>query len=383
MFLLSPDVVYLNHGSFGACPRPVFETYQAWQLELERQPVDFLRRRYNALLGEAREVLGQYLGADPDDLTYLPNASTAVNTVARSVRFSPGDEILATNHEYGAMDRVWRFIAQKTGARYIQAAVPLPVVSPTEVIDAVWSRVTPRTRLLFLSHITSPTAIILPVEELVRRAREAGILTFVDGAHAPGQIPLDLEALGADFYTGNCHKWLLAPKGAAFLYARRERQDLLEPLVVSWGWGMARGGRSRLITEHEYQGTRDIAAWLAVPAAIRFQQEHRWPGVRLACRALLGEARRRVQALTGLPPLVPDDPSWFVQMAAMELPASDPDALQSRLWREHRIEVPVIPWQGRTLLRVSIQAYNGPSDVDRLLEALERSRLSTDWPSGN
>ncbi|MBN1661062.1 MAG: aminotransferase class V-fold PLP-dependent enzyme, partial [Anaerolineae bacterium] len=236
LFLLQPDVVFLNHGSFGACPRSVFEVYQRWQLELERQPVEFLGRRAPELMRAARQALGSYLGAEADDLVYVPNATTGLNAVARALPLLPGDEVLATDHEYGALDRTWRFVCARRGARYVNQPVPLPVESAEQVVEAIWGGVTERTRVLFLSHITSPTALILPVEALVRRARSAGILTVIDGAHVPGQTPLDLEALGADFYSGNCHKWLCSPKGAGFLYARREVQNLLEPLVVSWGW---------------------------------------------------------------------------------------------------------------------------------------------------
>ncbi|HYN87612.1 MAG TPA: aminotransferase class V-fold PLP-dependent enzyme, partial [Ardenticatenaceae bacterium] len=302
-FLLHPDVVFLNHGSYGACPRPVFEAYQQWQLELERQPVELLGRRYGPLMRAAREVLAAYLHADPDDLVYFPNPTTALNVVIRSLALEPGDEVLTTNHEYGALDRTWRFHCRKHGAHYVNHPLPLPLESHAQVVEAVWSRVTPRTRVLFLSHITSPTALIFPVEELVRRAREAGILTIVDGAHVPGHLSLDLEALGVDFYGAACHKWLCAPKGSSFLYARREVQPLLEPLVVSWGYEAEQPGPSRFIDEHEYQGTRDIAPFLATPAAIEFQAAHDWPAVRARCHELVRAVRRRILDLTGMTPL--------------------------------------------------------------------------------
>ncbi|HEY4720968.1 MAG TPA: aminotransferase class V-fold PLP-dependent enzyme, partial [Anaerolineae bacterium] len=322
-FLLRPDVVFLNHGSFGACPRPVFEAYQAWQLELERQPVEFIGRRFNDLMCEARESLGVYLGAAADDIVYVPNATTGLNIVAHSLPLEQGDEVLATDHEYGALDRTWRFICAKHSAKYIQRPVPLPIESAEQVVDSIWSGVTPRTRVLFISHITSPTAIIFPVEELVCRARAANIITVVDGAHAPGQIDLNLQALGADFYSGNLHKWLMTPKGSAFLYARPEVQYLVEPLVVSWGWQSDRPGPSRFIDEQEYQGTRDIAAYLAVPAAIQFMHAHDWPQVRQHCHELVRDARARVSALTGLAPVTPDDAAWFMQMASLPLPRLD------------------------------------------------------------
>lgn len=395
LFLLRQDMVFLNHGSFGACPRPVFEAYQARQLELERQPVEFLGRRCSELLREARRSLGDLLGAAPDDLIYVPNATTGLNTVARSLLLKPGDEVLATDHEYGALDRTWRFICAKRGARYVNQPVPLPIRSAEEVIEAVWSGITPRTQVLFISHITSPTALILPIAELIRRARAAGILTVIDGAHVPGQISLNLSELGADFYSGNCHKWLCSPPGSAFLYARRDVQHLIEPLVVSWGWNPDRpdpkglrdpwglseasgpGGlldlgeaSSRFVDENEWQGTRDPSAYLSVPAAIQFQAEHDWARVRAECHELLREARRPIEALTGLPPICPDSPEWYAQMAAFPLPPCDAGALQRRLYDEYRVEVPVIEWGGRQLVRVSVQGYNTEADIDALVGGL-------------
>jgi isopenicillin-N epimerase len=369
-FLLRPDIVFLNHGSFGACPRSIFKAYQAWQLELERQPVEFLGRRFAALMHEARQALGAFVGASADDLVYVPNATTGLNTVARSLPLGPGDEVLSTDHEYGALDRTWRFVCRKRGARYIRQPVPLPVKSAEQVIQAIWSGVNERTRVLFLSHITSPTAIILPVTELVHRARKAGIITVIDGAHTPGQIQLDLAALGADFYSGNAHKWMLSPKGAAFLYAHRKAQHLLEPLVVSWGWEPETPAASRFIDEHEFQGTKDIATYLTVPATIRFMAEHNWPNVQRACHELVRYARQRITTLTGLEPITPDSPAWFAQMASFPLPPCDADAVKQRLYAEFHVEVPIVTWNDRQFVRVSIQAYNTQEDVDVLVEAL-------------
>lgn len=369
-FLLRPDVAFLNHGSFGACPRPVFEVYQRWQLELQRQPVEFLGRRFGELMRAAREPLAAFVGADPDDLVYVPNATIGLNVVARSLPLWSGDEVLSTDHEYGALDRTWRFVCQKRGAHYVNHPLPMPLESHEQVIEALWSRVTPRTRVLFLSHITSPTALILPVAELVRRAREAGILTVIDGAHAPGQVPLNLTALGADFYAGNLHKWVCAPPGSAFLYARREVQPLLEPLVVSWGWQSETPGPSRFIDEQEWQGTRDIAAFLAVPAALEFLAAHDWPRVQRECHALARVARRAIGRLTGLAPLSPDSPDWYAQMVALPLPPCDGETLKQRLYEEFAAEVPIIAWNGRHLVRVSVQGYNTRDDVETLVGAL-------------
>jgi isopenicillin-N epimerase len=364
-FLLRPDVVFLNHGSFGACPRPVFEAYQNWQLELERQPVEFLGRRFQSLMADARTALGAFVGAAPEDVAYVTNATTGLNIVARSLPLQPGDEVLTADHEYGALDKTWQFICERRDARYVRRSVPVPVTSAEEVIETIWAGVTPRTRVLFLSHITAPTAITLPLAELIRRARERGIWTVVDGAHAPGQIDLNLGELGADFYSGNLHKWALAPKGCAFLYARREVQSLVEPLVVSWGW---RSGR--FVDELQWHGTHDPAAFLTAPVAFRFMKEHDWPAVRQRCHELVRETRHRVQELTGLPMLTPDDPAWFAQMSTLPMPPGDLPALKRRLYDEFRVEIPEFLWNGQPYLRISIQGYNTPADVEALLTGL-------------
>jgi isopenicillin-N epimerase len=369
-FLLGPDVVFLNHGSFGACPRPVFERYQAWQLELERQPVEFLSRRLPGLLAHARAELAAYLGTAADELVYCPNVTTGLNVVARSLPLGPGDEVLTTDHEYGASERTWRFVCERRGARLVVQDLPLPLDDAAAVVERVWAAVTARTRVLFLSHITSKTAVVVPIQPLIERARAAGIWTVVDGAHAPGQVPVDLHAMGADFYAGNCHKWLCAPKGAGFLYAAPPVQDLLQPLVVGWGWRPEDPGPSPFIDQQQRQGTRDSAAYLAVPAAIAFQAERDWPRLQRECHQLLQTARDAIAGLTGLEPIVPDSPDWYAQMATIPLPPCDPVALQRQLYDEYRIEIPVLVWHDRPYLRLSIQGYNTRADVDRLVEAL-------------
>jgi isopenicillin-N epimerase len=322
---------------------------------------------------QAREALGAYVGAAADDLVYVPNATTGLNMVARSLPLKSGGEVLATNHEYGALDRTWRFICNKRGARYVRQPIPLPVESVEQVVETVWSGVTAQTQVLFFSHITSATALILPVAELACRAREAGIITVVDGAHAPGQIPLELAALGVDFYAGNCHKWMMTPKGSAFIYARCEMQPLLEPLVVSWGWQSDVLGPSRFIDEQEYQGTQDIAAYLAVPSAIQFMADHNWPRVQDRCHGLLRYARQEISALTQLNPITPDAPTWFAQMATFPLPPCDGETLQRKLYDEFSVEIPILTWQGQQFIRLSVQGYNTQPDIEVLLEALSKA----------
>lgn len=342
LFLLDPSVTFLNHGSFGATPRAVFERYRAWQLELEREPVEFIARRLDGLLAEARGELAGYVGARADDLTFVQNATTGVNVAARALGLRSDDEVLSTDLEYGACVLAWRQLC-----RFVQ--VPY---------DELFEHVTERTKAVFVSHITSETGLLLPVADIVRRARDLGLVTVVDGAHAPGQVDVDLDELGADFYSGNCHKWMCAPKGAGFLHVRPEWQERVDGPIVSWGYEEP----ATFISRTERQGTRDSAAYLTVPAAIAFQREH---DVRDRCVALTREARRDLCALLRTEPIAPEE--MVLQMATVRLSTPDPD-LQRRLFDEHRIEIPVS--RDGTLMRISIAAYNDRADVDALLAAL-------------
>jgi len=371
-FLLDPDVIYLNHGSFGATPRTVFERYQTWQLELEREPVDFIGRRAKDLMQTARDGLAQYFHTQPENLVYMTNVTVALNAAARSLHLGKNDEVLATDQEYGAMDRMWRFLSKQQGFKYINLPINLPVTTPEKYVEEFWRGVTQRTRVIFISHISSPTAVIAPVQEICRKARERGILTIIDGAHVPGQIPLDLEALGADFYGGNLHKWLCAPKGAGFLYAAPRVQSLLEPLVVSIGWESDPPGPSRLVDYYEYMGTRDFSAFLTVPEAIRFQAEHHWDQVRSECHQLASGCLTQMTALTHLEPLYDPASDWFAQMVTIPIPDSlDPQRTRQTLFDRYRIEVPFVTRGGHSLVRVSFQAYNTPRDLVILLDAFQ------------
>ncbi len=363
-FLLDPEVAFLNHGSFGACPRPVFERYQAWQRELEHEPVDFVDRRLTDLLDGARAALAGYLGCSARDLAFVQNATTGVNLAARSLDLRSGDEVLATDLEYGACDLAWSWLCRRTGAVYVRAPIPQPLRAPTELVDALFASATERTRVVFVSHVTSSTGLVLPLEDIVNRARELGFVTVVDGAHAPAHVPLDLQALGADFYAGNCHKWLCAPKGAGFLHARPEHQGRIDAAIVSWGYEHGKRFPQRI----EEQGTRDPAALLTVPDAIRFQAERDWDDVRARCRLLAAEARRELCDLLGTEPLAPEE--MLAQMAAVRLPRPAP-GLTERLFARHRVEIPVGGAED-DLLRVSVAAYTTREEIDRLLAALVR-----------
>jgi isopenicillin-N epimerase len=370
-FLIDPNIIYLNHGSFGATPRPVFDRYQSWQLELERQPVDFIGRRSKDLLRHSREILAEYFHTHADNLVYMTNVTIALNAVVRSLSLSDDDEVLASNQEYGAIDKTWRFMAQKQGYKYINTPIELPVTSQEKYIDDLWKGVTPKTRVIFISHISSPTSVIAPVKEICRRARKQGILTVIDGAHVAGHIPLDLDDIDADFYGGNLHKWLCAPKGSGFLYAAPRVRDLLEPLVVSYGWDSDSSNGSRLVNLYEYIGTRDVAAFLAVPDAIKFQEDHNWPLIRIKMHSLASECMMEICQITGLEPWYSPTSNWFGQMVTIPLPENiNINQVKSTLYDEYQIEVPLGSWNGIPTIRVSFQAYNSHADLEVLCHAL-------------
>lgn len=373
-FLLEPEIAFLNHGSFGACPQAVFSAYQQFQQRLESQPVRFLQREFPALLADARAVLAEFVGAAATDVVFVPNPTFAVNEIARSLDLSNGDELLMSDHEYGACRNAWRFMSRKQGFRLVEKSITLPVHSEKAIVDEFWCGVTSRTKVIFLSHITSPTALTIPVAEICRRARQRGdIITVIDGAHAPGQLDLQLEELGADFYVATCHKWLCAPKGASFLYARSDRQALIEPLVVGWGWGEDRTIRlgSDFLDCHEWLGTQDPAAYLAVPAAIDFQRRHDWFSVRSRCRDLAQLAVDQAAEIDGVNRVHP--PAFSRQMGLVEIEAGgDEKAIQQQLREDSKVEVPVIRWHDRSFVRISVQAYNTRADIDALTTGLAR-----------
>ena len=362
-FLIRSDITFFNHGSYGACPKVVFARYQAWQLELERQPIDFLMRRRADLMQTATAATAACLNAPADELVFVTNATVGLNTAVKSLPLQPGDEILTTTHEYGAVDRLMAFAAERSGAKIVRHAVRLPYRSDADFVDAFFADASAKTKVIIISHITSPTALIFPVAAICRRAREMGILTVIDGAHAPGQLPLDLAALGADMYSGNFHKWLCAPKGAGFLHVRREHHALIDPLVISHGWREGTDFNER----NEWQGTRDISAYLTVPAAIDFQQQHDWEQVRADCHALARMTQTQLCGEFGLEPLSAEQ---FAQMVTIPLPECDPEALRQRLYGEFKIEVPVGRFGDACTMRVSFQAYNTVDDARRLMAAL-------------
>jgi isopenicillin-N epimerase len=367
---LDPDVVYLNHGSYGACPRPILEAQGELRARLEREPVQFFAH-LEALLDETRAALGGLLHADPDDLVLVPNATTGVNVVLRSLALSAGDELLTTDHAYNACKNALDEVAERAGARVVTAAVPFPSSGADEILAAILAHAGPRTRLALLDHVASPTALVFPIERLVPALQARGIDVLVDGAHAPGMLDLDVGALGAAWYVGNCHKWLCAPKGVGFLHVRRDKQATLRPLVTSHGRNSPRTDRSRFRLEHDWTGTDDPTAALCVPAALRFL-EGLLPGGLPALRArnhtAAVEARRLLCDALGVPPPCPE--AQLGSMASVPVAGGEP-ALQARLF-ERGIEVPIFVWPspGRRLVRISMQAYNEPSQAAALGGAL-------------
>jgi len=388
-FTLDPSITFLNHGSFGAMPIPVRERQQALRDRLERQPVLFLGREVLGELRSAMLPLAAYVGGRPEEMVFVPNATFGVNVVARSLEkiLQPGDEVLGNDHEYGACANAWEAVCKRVGARYIAHPLPMPdegdggaPLSPDEMVERLWRAVTPRTRVIFISHITSPTAVRFPVEQVVARARAMGILTVVDGAHAPGQLELNLAAIGADFYTGNCHKWLCAPKGAALLHVRPEYHHLMEPLSLSWGSEPHRNIRTgddfqdRMI----WHGTDDPTAYLSVPAAIAFQQEHDWTAVRARAAATLDAWLPRLADLFGLSLVYRGAAAALrpPQLAVTPMPAgTDGARLKQYLYDQHRIEIPVTGHGDRVFVRISLQGYNTEEDLARLEDALSGFRV--------
>lgn len=381
LFLIDSEITFLNFGSFGACPKPIFEVYQSWQLVLEREPVQFIAFDGMPRVRSALKILSDFIHCDPMDLVFTPNPTFAFNIVAANLDLKPGDEILSTDMEYGAMDRMWEFYCGKKEASYIKQPIELPIHSEDHFLDSFWKGATNKTKAIFISHITSATALKLPVESLCKEAKRRGLITIVDGAHVPAHAPLNINELDPDFYTGACHKWMMAPKGCSFLYAKKNFQDSLEPLIVSWGYKSDNPTDSRFFDYHQFNGTRDFSAYLTLPASIDFMKGNNWNEVAKSCRDLVRENAMRFCELTGGIPLAPLDDGFHGQMFAIPIRSSDPMALQRKLFLEDRIEVPVTRQGSRTFVRYSIQAFNSQADLDLLYNALYRELKSGELAS--
>ena len=380
---LDPNVTFLNHGAFGACPKSVLAAQTEWRARLERQPVQFLVRELEKHWDAARGALAQFVGAEAEDLVFAPNSTTGVNTVLRALEFQPGEELLVTNQAYNACRNALDYVADRSGATVVVADLPFPLRNEDDLVGPILERATKRTRLALLDHVTSPTGVVIPMARLVNELARRNVDTLVDGAHAPGMIPLHLKQLGAAYYTGNCHKWMCAPKGAAFLHARRDKKQNIRPLTISHGANSLRTDRSRFLLEFGWMGTGDPSACLSVMEALRFMESALpggWPQVMQRNRALALGAR---EILCRVLRIQEPCPAEFIgSMAAVPLPDAAPDALkgkiiaeyplQDKLRTQYSIEIPIIPWPAppKRVLRLSAQLYNSLPQYEHLTRAL-------------
>lgn len=373
LFLLNKDVTFLNHGSFGSCPTPIFEEFQRFQRQLEFQPISFLEEHIDQNILNAQQVLSTFINCDADDIVFFTNPTTAINEVMRSIPVNEGDEILSSTHEYGALDKAWDFISTVRGITHVKAVTPNPISSKAEFIDAFVSAITSRTKVIFISHITSSTGLIFPVEDIIKLARQKNILTIVDGAHVPGHIPLNLTELNPDIYTGTCHKWLLCPKGTSFLYVKKELQNQIKPLIVSWGYENPEFSRTPFQNSHLWQGTRDISPFLTIPKAIEFRDEYSWNDVSEVSRQMILDFRSEILSSFDTIPLFEDNPThWLGQMYSFSIPnhINECTRIKSQLIHEHNIEIPVFVWDKKLYIRISLNGYNNEEDLHRLLSVL-------------
>ncbi len=371
LFMLDSNITYLNHGSFGACPKPIFENLIKYQKQLEYEPVKYLDIDILELLNKSRDHLSNYINCNKDDIVFFPNPSTALNTVIKSLNLQTGDEILSTNHEYGAMDMAWRYICKKTGAKYIQKDIKLPLSSKDRFINEFSKSISPKTKIIFLSHITSPTALIFPVKEICKIAQKNNIISIIDGAHVPGHIKLDIEDIKPDIYTGACHKWMCSPKGTCFLYVKNELQSSIDPLVISWGYeGKEVSSGSQFLDYLQWQGTKDISAYLTLPYTIEFLKKNNWEEVSKKCRELTIWAKDEINSLLNQPSLANNE--FLGQMSSFYINSKNPRMDQLEFYNKYNIQIPFINWNNQSLMRISIQAYNSKEDVCKLLEALKK-----------
>lgn len=369
-FLLRDDITFLNFGSFGASPKPVFQAWQNYQLELEQEPVHFIVSKGMQYLKQSRQALAQYINCHEDDVVYVVNPSHAVNIVAKSFPLQVGDEVLSTNIEYGACDRTWQYYCNKAGAKYVRQPITLPIQNHDSFVVELFKGFNSKTKLIFISHITSANGLILPVELIIAKAKELGVPVFIDGAHCPGQLPLDITTLDPDFYTGACHKWMMTAKGSSFLYTKKAHQAMLDPLVVSWGYNSANPSHSQFLDYHQTQGTRDFTAFLTIPAAIDFMEEHSWSQVAVERQKLSFDNAARFCELLKTNLICPLHKDHLGQMISFPIKTSNTFALHDHLFENHKVQVPIMPQGDSVYLRYSVQGFNTQSDLDKLYDAL-------------
>jgi isopenicillin-N epimerase len=371
-FLLNPEITFLNFGSFGATPKPIFEAYQKWQRILEAEPVQFIAFDGVNYLADSRAALAKFIGCpDKDDLILVTNPSFAINLIAKNFPLNEGDEILATDIEYGACDRTWDFYCNKNKATYRRQKINFPITSKEKFIENFFEGLRPSTKAIFISHITSATALILPVKEICAIAKLKGLITIVDGAHVPAHIPFNLSEIQADFYTGACHKWMMAAKGCSFLYAHKSVQPLCDPLIVSWGYKAFKPSASAFLDYHQMIGTRDFSAFLTVQASIEFMEKNNWRAVSKKCHAIVIANAERFYNLLGTQAISPLNSEWIGQMICIPIHSPEPEVLQRKLYTDYKIEIPIMRQQNEVYMRYSINAFNTVADLDILYNALE------------
>ena len=373
LFLLDPEITHLNHGSYGACPKQIFDSLISWQKKLEFNPVKHLAFDIYGYLEESRKHLSEYINCDKDDIVFFPNPSTALNTVIKSLDLKSDDEILTTNHEYGALNKTWNFICKKTGAKYVKQNIELPLKSKDDFINAFIKGKNKNTKVIFMSHITSSTGLIFPVEKICEIAKENNIFCIIDGAHVPGHIQLDIKKLDPDIYTGACHKWMCAPKGVSFLYAKKVIQNDIDPLVISWGYESEIPSHSKYLDYHQWQGTQDPSSYLTIPDVINFLNQNNWAEVSKDCYKTNIEAREMVNNCLNQMPISEDN--FIGQMSSIKVRCKDPLKLQEIFYTDYQIVVPIVKWENNTLLRFSIQAYNSIEDIEKLVFAIKKMNL--------
>lgn len=377
LFLLDKEITFLNFGSFGACPKEIFDDYINWQYLLEKEPVQYITVDGYAYLKKSREALATSINCNAKDLVFVPNPTHAFNILAKNLFLNPGDEILTTNLEYGAMDKTWEYYSEKAGAKYVRQAISLPIQSKEDFIHEFWKGYSDKTKYIFISQITSSTALILPVKEICDEAKKRGLITIVDGAHVPGHIELNLSELQADYYSGACHKWMMTPKGCSFLYVKKEFQENLDPLIISWGFKSINPSDSKFFDYHQFNGTRDFSAYLTVPKAIEFMNKYDWNSVSMNCKKQVLENAPKLFDFLKTTSLAPLNKDFFGQICSTKIHTTEPEKLQRLLFEKYKIEIPVMRHGKDCYIRFSFQAFNESSEIDYLIHSLSEIKKKT------
>jgi len=383
-FMINSDSIYLTHGTYGACLKIAFDSKIKWQQKIESDPFDFLNNHAINNLEYSRKFLGKYLNCDYDDIVYFPNPSTALNAVIKSLKLKKGDEVLTSNHEYGSLDRTWQYYAYSKDYNYKQINIDIPYNDKNIFLDSFLKNINKKTKIIYLSHITSSTGLIFPVKEICEIARENNIISIIDGAHAPGQIEVNISDINPDIYVGACHKWMCSPKGASFLYANKNIQNLIDPLVISWGWKTDTPGKSQFLDYHQYQGTNDISAYLTIPEIVKFFEINEWDKVQKKCHNVVLNFLR--DNISKLEPCSTNSNN-LAQMLSFKInknselvktifdsPIGIIEA-QNKIFNYNKIRIPIIVWNQEIFTRLSIQAYNKPQDLVKLLDMLTHFNL--------